>query len=163
MNNVHIPERLEKLIDCLPDLTIEQLKEIRTRCSYFIQQRTKPNQSNDDYILSGILTELEDRGLGATIPKSFKIKNNRSFAAYLTTSEQVKNHLELSIPNMTFTQKKALGIIAARCLAKHILSWNGDISLETMLKFVSRIPASLNYYFPGYVECGLLHLIFEVE
>lgn len=150
----------QKILEQLPDLNIEQLKEVKKRCDYALKQKTQM-ENPQDYLLDGILNELRNRGLGPTVPDNFRIKNSRSFSAYINTSERVKAYLEEAIPNMTFTQKKSIGVIAARCLAKYIESWEHIVSLETMLRHVSRIPAAIDFFFPEYASNGALRLLVE--
>jgi hypothetical protein len=93
------------------------------------------------------------------VPPNFRIKKARAFAGYETTADRVRILLTDAIPEMTITEQRSLGVIAARALADYISSWS-SISFDSLMRNVSKIPEALDEAFPGYISSGLIKYIF---
>lgn len=136
-------------------LNRKQLEEVRRRAAFFLQHKTEPDSVEDeDWLLTGILTELRRRGLDS---RSFRIKRASSYASFQTQSENVRELLLTAAPGLTAVQRRALGEVAAYELASY-LSWT-DVSRETMLTYVARIPEAIDRAYPGYMASQLLGLV----
>lgn len=151
----------QKLVAQLPELTRDQITDLRRRAAFFLAHKEEGGVQNQDWILAGVIQVLNDRGLESTIPANFRIKNKRSFSAYSTQADRIMQMLSLAIPNMTTTDRLSLGVLAARALADYIQSWikPTPVTLDSMLHNVSRIPEALDIAFPGYIAAGLLSFL----
>lgn len=148
-----------KLVARLPELTRDQLADLRRRSAFLLGHKEKSGGIKDqDWLLAGLIQVLNDRGLESTIPANFRIKNNRSFAAYTTQADRVMQLLSQAIPNMSATERLGIGVLAARALADYLQEWS-SVSLESMLRNVSRIPEAIDAAFPGYIGSGLLSFV----
>jgi hypothetical protein len=140
----------------IPSMTKQQMTDLRRRLLFFIGSSN--STTNADWLLDGILTVLRERGMGHMIPPNFRIKNNKSFADYETQADRVRELLSDAIPNMTLTEQRSLGVIAARALADYITKFS-EVGLHSMLLYVARIPEALDNAFPSYLESGTLAFI----
>lgn len=147
----------QHFVSLFDSLTKEQMTNARHRLSHLIGNASTGQQS--DWILDGILTVLQERGLGETIPPHFAIRKTKSFSGYETQADRVRRLLDNAMPDMSLTEHKLMGILAARSLADYISSWsedNNEVTLARLLQHVSQIPTALNRAFPGYIESGVL-------
>jgi hypothetical protein len=153
----------------LEQLDREGLENVRKKATWFLKQKAGSLKSQpleqEDWILEGIKTELDRRGL-LSPTDAFRIKNSRSFAGFQTKSEKVRWLLEQAAPELSLIERKYLGEIAAQTLARYIESWYpkpGEekvmVSLYTMLRFVDYIPRAIETAFPGYMASRVLGII----
>jgi hypothetical protein len=119
---------------------------------------SRNNTSEQDWILDGVLTVLRERGMGQMVPPNFRIKNVSSYGEYETQADRVRQLLSDAIPNMTVTEQKSMGLIAARALATYLAKFT-EISLHNMLFYIARIPEALDDAFPEYLASGTLGFI----
>lgn len=161
------------IISTLPRLSAEQLEEVRKRISALQALSGKtagkieaaPIQAADefDYLLEGVLEEIRARGLGPTIPGGFRIRKLKSFANYSEKSGRIKELLAKNLgPGIKRAEYRALGLILARSLARSLEVWT-EISLDTMLRNIDKIPDALDQAFPGYLNSGLLHMLLKTQ
>ena len=118
----------------------------------------------NDWLLRGIVRELQSRGQGRLIPRDFAITKVKSFHNYAKHSERVRAWLvEQMGRDLTKAEKLSLGDLAAGCLGDLIESWDLDVGvgLHTMLNNASRIPEAIIRQFPGYVEASLLSWVLK--
>jgi len=147
------------------DLTKKQMTNVWRQLADHIGTATVGQE--DDWILLGIQSVLQERGLGHMIPPRFVINNNKSFKGYRTQADRVVQVLEQAVPDMTLVENRSLGAIAARCLADYISTWpiraiDGtvigyhEVALDSMLHNVGQIPKAIDRAFPGYLASGTL-------
>jgi hypothetical protein len=146
----------DSIVAKIPSMTKQQMTDLRRRLLFFIGSSN--STTNADWLLDGILTVLRERGMGHMIPPNFRIKNNKSFADYETQADRVRELLSDAIPNMTLTEQRSLGVIAARALADYITKFS-EVGLHSMLLYVARIPEALDNAFPSYLESGTMHFL----
>ena len=164
MNEIYL-----KVIELLSKLSSEELEKVRlhiiARPDYIGRSKRKNvnlQEVNDDYLLSGILHEMEVRGMQDLIPSNFYIKNKSSFNSYWEGSKSVREHLELKLINMNTSERLILGRICSRSLAKEVIQF-APIGLDSMLNNVRKIPEALDKSFPGYIEAGLIGFLLQVR
>lgn len=139
----------------LSDLTRDQAAEVRRLLAHQIGMTSVGQQS--DWLLAGILEVLRERGLGHAIPPHFAIRRSRSFGSYETRSDRVRQLLHAALSGMTLTETRSIGVIAARCLAEYIDTWDkNEITLDKLLFNVGQIPAAMERAFPGYIDSNVL-------
>jgi hypothetical protein len=151
-------DEYQDLLEKLPELTQEQMADIRRRVR-FLKEDKSNGVPEQDWLLDGILSVLKERGLEPVLPSPFRIRNSRSFGGFETQSDRVRNFLDIAIPNMNVMEHKILGRLCAIVLAKMLDEWPIEVSLDHMLFHISRIPEALDKSFPGYIESGMLHLL----
>lgn len=164
----NIPPRatFDQIMAGLGYLNKTQLRAVEAKAKFFGQheRRTGPTTiENEDWLKIGILSELTNRGLDG---RDFRIKKDSSFASFNTQSENVRSILLKAVEPLTAVQCRALGGVAAECLAKYILTWRHEgksfeVTRETMFRYASRIPQAINWAFPGYLESGLLGVLIK--
>ena len=152
------PDEFDALVRRLPELTKNQMTTLRRHLLFLIDDKESGSVANEDWILHGIVTVLNERGLGYMIPPHFRIKKSRSFAGYETSADRVRTLLTDAIPEMTVTEQRSLGVIAARALADYISQWS-SVSFDSLMRNVSKIPEALDEAFPGYTQSGLMRFI----
>lgn len=149
----------DALVKRLPELTKNQMTTLRRHLLFLIDDKESGSVANEDWILHGIVSVLNERGMGYMIPPNFRIRKARAFAGYETQADRVRTLLTDAVPDMTVTEQRSLGVIAARALADHISSWS-SISFESLMRNVSKIPEALDEAFPSYISSGLLRYLF---
>ena len=152
----------QQLVSSLPTMSKSQLTKLRQHVAFLLQHSPiDPVQpvEDEDWLLRGILTELDRRGLN--VGKDFKIRRDSSYASFRAQSESVRAHLLRMVPNLTAVQRRALGEVCGRELALYLASWQSapEINRHTMLTYVSRVPEALERSFPGYMAAGLLKMV----
>jgi hypothetical protein len=152
----------EELIRKLPQLTKAQMTDLRRRLLFLIDDKERGGVANEDWILHGVVTVLNERGTGHMVPANFRIKKSRSFAGYETQADRVRTLLSAAIPNMTVTDQRAIGVIAVRALADYISSWS-EITFDTLLRNVAKIPEAIDAAFPGYLSAGMLGFVLKSQ
>jgi hypothetical protein len=153
------PHEFDALVRRLPELTKTQMTELRRRILFLIDDKESGGVTNEDWILHGIVSVLNERGIGYMVPPNFRIKKARAFAGYETSADRVRILLTDAIPEMTITEQRSLGVIAARALADYISSWS-SVTFDSLMRNVSKIPEALDEAFPGYISSGLIKYIF---
>src|SRR5215470_3163619 len=100
-------------VEELPTYTKQQIDDIRRRCTKLLQTKTKQRESVEvqDWLLEGVIAESRKRGF--YIPSQFHVRGHRSFAGYLTKSQQVRELLLEAAPGLTPIQTRYLGEVAA--------------------------------------------------
>lgn len=150
------------ILASLPALTPYQLEEVRKRVSalqnFMGQRGTREETVDDDWLLSGIIEHLKASGLGATIPPYGVIKKLHGYAVFNKKSVKIREFIEKEVPNLTKTEKRAMGIVLARCLDHNIKDWS-EVSLTTLMRFVGKVPEALDESYPGYTQAGCLHML----
>lgn len=143
------------ILRTLPALNRKQLEELRTKAAFFIQRRPDVNVSmeDEDWLLSGIKKELVRRGLEKP---DFVFRKNDSYRSFVTTSVKVRELLEEAAPGLSLVERRYLGEIAAKELARYL---RVEITLRSMLEHASQIPQALNRAFPGYMEGRMLGIV----
>lgn len=145
----------------LGTLNRTQLEQIRQRCAFFLQQKHgSAGLEDEDWLLYGILSELSRRGIDNQQTINFRIKKSGSFHSYQTKSERVRMLLEQAAPGLTFTERRALGEVAAKELARFFekdRKW--DITLNRMLERIDLVMPAMDRSFPGYLESGMLGVV----
>lgn len=155
------------VIELLNKLSSEEREQVRKRIIAYPDYSSKKKnvnlqEVNDDYILSGILYELEVRGMKDIIPSNFYIKNKTSFNSYWEGSNSCRKFLEKGLGNMITVERLILGRICARSLALQVINF-APISLDSMLNNVRKIPEALDKSFPGYIQAGLLQFLLRAR
>lgn len=134
------------------------MADLRRRLLFFIGDTQRNSTMNEDWLLTGIMIVLRERGMGHMIPPNFRIKNNKSFAEYETQADRVRELLSDAIPDMTLVEQKSLGVICARALADYLSGFT-EVGLHNMLFYVARIPEALDNAFPNYLASGTLSFV----
>jgi hypothetical protein len=146
------------LTDQLPILTKKQMADLRARLLLLMGERERASISNADWILDGIMTVVQERGLGHMVPPNFRIRKNRSFSSYETVADRVRQLLDTAVPNMSLVEQRGMGVLAARALADYVGEWS-EVSFENLLRNVGKIPEALDAAFPGYIDSGMLSFV----
>jgi hypothetical protein len=144
----------DAIVAKIPEMTKQQMTDLRRRLLFFIGN-TQNSSTNKDWILEGILSVIRERGMVHMIPPNFRIKNNKSFAEYETQADRVRELLSDAIPEMSVTEQRSIGVLAARALATHLAKFT-DVNLHNMLFYVARIPEALDDSYPNYLASGTL-------
>ncbi len=159
-----------EILAALPKLDAEDLAKVSKHLAALKAAAPKTTRKNDevyhdvnnDWLLHGILRELDARGQGQLVPKGFAITKTSSFRGYAKHSENVRAWITRQVRrNLTKIEKLYLGDLAAGCLGDLIESWEHPVTMHMMLNNTSRIPEAIMRQFPGYVEAGLLSWILK--
>lgn len=148
----------DQIIKLLSECSKGELEQIRKRCGALAsigpKHRVETQNVKDDWLLSGILEELKNRGLGSSLPSDFQIRNRQSFASYYKRSEKVREVFEEKV-QLRNGDKLALGRICARCLARKVDEF-APISLDSMLRNINLVLEGFENSFPGYISSGVM-------
>lgn len=149
----------EAILRELPSLPSKDLIEIRNQVSALLSLSGKPeHDTHNDWLLDGIIYELERRGLKKIIPPDFRIKNITSFRNFPEKSNRMQAFLKDTMPVMSRSERVFVGRMCARALAMHIEKF-APVGLHIMLNLVDRLPAALEEQFPGYIQTGMFRFV----
>lgn len=155
---------LTKIIEMMGELTQDELEQVRKMAVAMAgvgpKKRIPIAEMREDYILDGIMFEIESRGMGGSIPGEFRLRTKSSFNSFVEGSERVRRIFELQAPKITTAEKIALGRLMARSLSQKVAEF-APITFEIMLRNVRLIPEAFENSFPGYLESGLLTVLVD--
>lgn len=116
--------------------------------------------SSNDWLLTGILSELKKRGLGYTARSVNIWEHSRTYAEESAmVRKELLRILKLSVPQPKYQELLALGSVVARALIGY-LGKKAYISLKSLLNNVGKALEAIDNAFPGYMACGMLsHLV----
>lgn len=154
----------QAILEALPGLNKTQLGEVKKRVAHLLQGSGSADRApveDEDWLLLGIIAELQRRGLEADDRSQFVIKKSSSYASFSTASEITRGILLRAAPNLDAVERRLLGQIAGRELAKHLEGWHDppEISLHNLLIRVGHVPVAIETAFPGYMASGMLSLV----
>lgn len=146
----------------LSSLSRNELVQIRAQCALLMGTKAQiPGQvsvGDEDWVLYGILAELQRRGLE---PEAIHLKLSvTSYHGYVDGSAAVRELLEQAAPGLSAVEKRALGVVAGRELARFLENQrHTGVARDTMLNNVRSIPQALEVSFPGYMGARMLGVI----
>jgi hypothetical protein len=152
---------LDAILRELPQLRHDELDQVaqkaRALASLSVQRRPPPTMvGTDDWLLEGIYHELGRRGLLRRGWRMAQAKLGDQAPDYATDAAETRAHLLLKLGGKTRSSERlALGILAARCLADY-LAHVAPLCLRVMLRNVGKTVEALDASFPGYLESGML-------
>lgn len=155
----------------LPTLPDSDLERIKLRVSALLSGKGRSKVRDkvplqdphpaSDYLLDGMFAELRRRGL---MRSTEFIPLAHLPVAYAEKSTRVMRLLEDRIPaHMRGAEKTALGRVCARALADYLTSGPNapPLSPTRLIQCVEHVPTALEASFPGYLEAGLLPLVWR--
>lgn len=148
----------DDILATVPKLSSTELRNIIKFCNAALSFRGAERHTDageDDWLLRGVLAELDSRGLYA--PSGFKIRSGTAYKGYTAKAAVVRDTIERAAPDMDITQLRLMGEVAAHELAR-MITWK-TLSLEVLLDNINLVPEALERSFPGYIAAGLLHLV----
>lgn len=151
-------EAYATILKQIPNLTPLQMDEVQKRITALrnvlgIPQEVSEPERQDDWILQGYADELSARGLGKTVPN--QPHRLKSYQTYKAHASRVEALILEAIGTLTVVERRVLGQIIARALAKMISEW-AAVSFDLMMRQTGRIPQALEQSFPGYLDAGML-------
>jgi hypothetical protein len=149
---------LDQVLELLPQLDPDELVMVRQRASALAALDGVQEEAEEDWLLNGIIAQLQDMGLGDLVPPGFKILNRRQFHGYLPKSEKLRKTIEKTLPGTTRLNRLALGKLLAKCLAAKVASFR-PVTFHALLQHAELSLAALDAAFPGYLSAGLLPVI----
>lgn len=149
---------LDHVLSMLPDLTPDELEEVRRRVVALSSIGETDKDVDEDWLLFGIKEVLEARGLGQTVPPHFTVRNRRQFHGYMNKSEKVRQVLTKALPDMTKIERLKLARIMAECLADYLSNYR-NVTLNTMLGNTDLMIQALDAAFPGYLSAGMVRVV----
>lgn len=150
------------VLDVLARLSRAELEAVRNRCTALLGMTVAPpaddaarDRAIADWLLDGIMSELKNRGLGASVPPLSRIVELRDYAPYAGAAAIVRKLIEEHVPRMKLAEKHAMGIYCARALGRKVEAF-APVSLLTLLRNISMVPEALEESYPGYLQSGNL-------
>jgi hypothetical protein len=147
----------DTIIDLLPQLSADELNDIKIRVSLLSQYAVNSPGDIDDWLLRGIVKVSQDKGFGDEIPKILLIPNNRSYRGYRDKAKRVRGLFEHAIKRLSKVEKAILGQLCAECLYAKLQRYRGGGFLGLMHS-VELVPEAFEEAFPNYLQMGLAHI-----
>lgn len=148
----------DEILRQLPKLTAAQLTELRQRAAALLAvSGVSEEMATDDWLLQGVLRELDDRGLSGTVPMYFKISNGRQYYGYRGKAKKVRETFEGALV-LTRSEQVVLGRLLARSLAEYIERFR-PVNLNAMLQHADLVLPAFEDAFPGYLKSGLVPVL----
>ncbi len=147
---------LPSLLDSLGELPSNDLQQVAIKTKALLSLRgasTGHSGNGDDYILEGIYHALHAEGL---ISRDHRMHKRHIPPGFEKHSQEVRALLESCVGQLRPVERAALGQLAGRCLAKYLKSKGKEVTLQSMMFEVYRIPAAIDRAYPDYLRSGLL-------
>ncbi len=145
---------VDTIIDLLPQLSREELEQVKTRVAFLATYAISSSGDIDDWLLRGIITVASDRGFAEEIPKVLVIPNNRSYRGYRDKASRVRGLFEKAIPKLTKVEKATLGQLLIECLCSKLQRYR-SVSFLAIMHSIEQAPEAFEDSFPGYLQMGL--------
>ncbi len=145
---------IDQIIDLLPQLSVEELDQVKTRIAFLSTYASNSPGDIDDWLLRGIVKVASDRGFADEIPKILLIPNNRSYRGYRDKAKRVRGLFENAIKHLTKVEKATLGQLLAECLCAKLSTYR-SVSFLSLMHSVEQMPEAFEDSFPGYLQMGL--------
>lgn len=157
---------LQPILEALPKLKPGELLQVEQRVialKQFLPAPKMRDHNPTDWLLDGIIMELEARGLGASIPPKGAFPRLKPWKDYLRVRPDLQ-HWANQRAGVTFTRTEwaVFGTLAARILANHLASFT-EVNIRTMLVHVDELPEAFQKAFPGYAESRFLGMLIRAQ
>jgi hypothetical protein len=157
---------LDELLTALPSLSFEELEQVQKTTESLLSLSKKPSQEeNSDWLLAGILEVIQAKGLSYTVPEFFKIKKDTAHGGFLPKSRKIRTFLETELKNSSNKIPKRVDLytFGHRCagMLYDYLEPSHEMSLDSMLRNVEKLPLAIEASFPGYLAAGLLRMLLK--
>jgi len=162
------PEKLPFDLAILPKLSKDVLGQIVSRGRALLAFGGPveiPVESGDkhEWLLTGVLRELQSRGLNGSIPPSI-VKDMKE---YKKQFEPVAPGMDAWLRGLIHDDAErvellALSRLAAQCLAERISTrFHAPVCLSTMLRFYIQVPDAIEDAFPSYCQNGWVPMLLK--
>jgi hypothetical protein len=151
-----------EMLTSLPRATLDQIM-IRARALMTFgnpADASTEDESNYDWLISGIMRELQSRGLNGQMPLKVVKDMPRYQKKFLPAAPSMDKWLRQQVScDADRATLLALSRLAAECLAARITKFNAPVCISTMLSFYSQVPDAIEESFPGYCDNGWIPLL----
>lgn len=149
----------------LPRSTLDQIVSRARALLAFGTAGDNPVESvnNYDWLISGIMRELQSRGLNGTIPIAAIINMREYKTKFLPCAASMDTWLRKQVTVGTDRASLlALSRLAAECLAERIGGkFHAPVCLSTMLTFYVQVPDAIEENFPSYCQHGWIPMLLK--
>jgi hypothetical protein len=150
---------LDTVLLLLAKMPNTDVDKVRDRCNILlgmaeVQPKVDANLTQD-WLLEGIKTHFEHKGLKAQIPPQSVLNGMQTYKTYLSRAPQVRASIEDGAPGLTKIEKILLARVGAQCLDSYLVTWT-EVSFNRMLGYVNHMPEAIMRSFPGYLESRML-------
>ena len=144
----------DEVIKRLPGLTREQLRAVRDRTCFLYDTTKSGNDTSDELLaLECVSNVLKSKGLEFASPAI--LRKSAVYDTFRTDKvPAVSAYLERA--KLTRNETRAIIQIGLCLLITDMQRMDLMASARTILSHFHRLPAVLNYAFPGYAEAGFL-------
>lgn len=153
-------EEYKIAVKLLPRLSHQELTDLRLRLDAFLKIEKGATSAADfnpaeDWLLSGIETELRRRALWSNGPLPTKLLPRSWAGRSNAVRELLLWKIKRQVP-LRAAEKLALGQVAARALAEYLSRGSVPLGPRVMVERIESVPAAIESAFPGYLKAGLL-------
>jgi hypothetical protein len=154
---------LQSIIALLPKLSLDELEQLRQRCSALISLSSGAilqDQSSDAHWVIGCVVQ-HNRSHGrdltpvATLQKNPGTGFHKSLPALLQYLEQGAGKQRL--------HKQALLMLGLELLSQNLEEIRIPVTSRILLRYLPRLPSVINRAFPGYWQSGLLPWVLSMQ
>jgi hypothetical protein len=149
------------VVSSLPHLSADELHELGQRIKALSSFQTTDlpqsitTDAKGDLILDAIASFMQGRGLEFTSAST--LVRSPQYRAFAQKIPAVMKYLE-QVTTVQIEQR-AIAAIAVELLYENLVEMGVAVTSRTVMSHVHRIPSILNRAFPGYAQCGMLHMI----
>lgn len=147
---------LDELIECLPNCTSDELKQVQARCTLLLKckhnvhSKERPgrrDQVDDDIVYSALAMALKTHGISA--PPWSVFTTLPLYALWMKRMDQLSPFLE-QLNALTKIDQTAILCKLFKILLSNLLAASVPITLNTGVNNAQRLPQILDAAFPGY-------------
>lgn len=142
-------------------MSVEQLDKMLTTAMLLRRKLTKDTDINYNPLFDAIVENLQERGLGKTIPPYKQLKVNPNFIHFESVCPGILQAYMDAIPNISKLETKLLTsliIDALICYLEYKCDQPENTDFWGLILNAKRIPGAMEAMFPGYMKAGILEL-----
>ena len=153
---------IDEIINILPMLSQEELKKVDDTVKFFLKSVKKEDVSEEILLYDSInikVKEITENNLFFNVFKKSKI-GYKQLGECLKTLDNFIKILQKNINITRFTRKQIYNLYV-EIIAEYLIKYRIPISINSILNCHEKFLPLLDKKYPGYLESGLLYLVFS--
>lgn len=159
-----------KLLELIPTLPQDQLKGLKSKIEFCLQQESIPTKKQLGKVGDNLLLDTIIVGIKKHLKGFYFQSDNKTKARANEIQDCLDNYLcellqDESSKKIFKVFRKKFYSIYVDLIINDLLSWDKapPLNIQIVLSWYSKFAGLLDKAFPGYIESGLIKLIFNKE
>lgn len=153
---------IDSILRCLPNLSQDELKKLDNNIKFYLKYSIVKGSNYETLLYESInskVNELTGDNLFFAVFKKSKI-GYKQLGVCVNTLENFVTIIDKNI-KVTRLRRKQLYNLYVNVIIEYLIKYNIPISINSILNCHEKFIALLDKKYPGYIETGLLYLLFS--